>query len=309
MSLVVRVGGARASWWLETLRDLLPELEVRAWDDPGDRSQVEYAVVWQPPPGGLKTFPNLKAIVSMGAGVDHVLRDPELPRHLPVIRTVGPDLTQRMREYVLLQVLRFHRRLPEIEDALRRRAWDQIITPTAQRRPVGVLGLGNLGADGARQLAQVGFAVHGWSRRPKAVDGIACHSGPDGLATLLPQVEILVCLLPLTPETTGILNRRLFAQLPRGACLINAGRGQHLVEDDLIPALDSGQLGGATLDVLQVEPPPEDHPFWRHPKILLTPHVASLIDPESGAKLIAANVRRLIAGEPVPDRVDVAQGY
>src|SRR3546814_8751039 len=116
MSLVVRVGGARASWWLETLRDLLPELDVRAWDDPGDRSQVEYAVVWQPPPGGLKTFPNLKAIVSMGAGVDHVLRDPELPRHLPVIRTVGPDLTQRMREYVLLQVLRFHRRLPEIED-------------------------------------------------------------------------------------------------------------------------------------------------------------------------------------------------
>lgn len=313
MSLVVvRVAGARASWWLERLRSLLPEMEVRSWEDPGDRDQVEAAVVWQPPPGELSRFPNLKVIVSMGAGVDHVLRDPELPRHVPVIRTIGPELTQRMREYVLLQVLRFHRRLPEIEDAFRRRAWDQLITPAAQNRSVGVLGLGNLGADCAHHLAHIGFRVHGWSRRPKApgsLEGITCHHGPDGLAALLPQAEILVCLLPLTPETTGILNRDLFAQLPAGACLINAGRGPHLVEEDLIPALDAGRLGGATLDVLRVEPPADDHPFWRHPKILLTPHVASLIDPESGAQIIADNVRRFLAGEPVPDLVDVTQGY
>jgi glyoxylate/hydroxypyruvate reductase len=307
--VVVRVAGARATWWLEKLQSLLPEMEVRSWEDPGDRSKVDCAVVWQPPPGELKRFPNLKVIVSMGAGVDHVLRDPELPRHVPILRTVGPDLTQRMREYVLLHVLRFHRRLPEIEESSRRREWNQLITPIAPDRPVGVLGLGNMGADCARHLALVGFEVHGWSRRPKDVDGIACHSGPDGLGDLLKRVEILVCLLPLTPQTTGILNKDLFARLPKGACLINAGRGQHLVEEDLIPALDAGQLGGATLDVLHVEPAPDDHPFWSHPKILLTPHVASLIDPESGARLIADNVRRFMAGQPVPDRVDVTQGY
>ena len=309
MSLVVRVGAARAAWWRDILQSLLPEVEVRLWDDPGDRSKVEYAVVWQPPPGGLKTFPNLKVIVSMGAGIDHVLRDPELPTHLPIIRTVGPDLTQRMREYVILHVLRFHRRLPEIEDSFRRKEWNQIITPVAPDRPVGMLGLGNMGADCARHLAEIGFEVHGWSRRPKTLDGIICHHGPAGLDDLLKRVEILVCLLPLTPATEGILNRELFAKLPKGACVINCGRGQHLVEEDLIPALESGQLGGATLDVLHVEPAAADHPFWSHPKILLTPHIASLIDPEAGAKLIAANLKRFMAGEPVPDMVNVAQGY
>jgi glyoxylate/hydroxypyruvate reductase A len=310
MSLVVRVGSAaRAPWWRDTLQSLLPEVDVRLWDDPGDRSKVEYAVVWQPPPGGLKTFPNLKVIVSMGAGIDHVLRDPELPRHLPIIRTVGPDLRQRMREYVLLHVLRLHRRLPETEASFRRKEWNQLITPVAPDRPVGVLGLGNMGADSASHLAHIGFEVHGWSRRPKNVAGVICHSGAEGLDRLLKRAEILVCLLPLTPQTTGILNKELFAKLPEGACLINAGRGQHLVEEDLIPALDSGQLGGATLDVLQVEPAAEDHPFWTHPKILLTPHIASLIDPEIGSRLIAANLKLFMAGKPVPDMVDVAQGY
>ncbi|MPZ11278.1 MAG: glyoxylate/hydroxypyruvate reductase A [Kiloniellaceae bacterium] len=310
MSLVVRVGSAaRAPWWRDTLQSLLPEVDVRLWDDPGDRSKVEYAVVWQPPPGGLKSFPNLKVIVSMGAGIDHVLRDPELPRHLPIIRTVGPDLRQRMREYVLLHVLRLHRRLPETEASFRRKEWNQLITPVAPERPVGVLGLGNMGADSASHLAHIGFEVHGWSRRPKNVAGVICHSAAEGLDRLLKRVEILVCLLPLTPQTTGILNKELFAKLPEGACLINAGRGQHLVEEDLIPALDSGQLGGATLDVLQVEPAAEDHPFWTHPKILLTPHIASLIDPEVGSRLIAANLKLFMAGKPVPDMVDVAQGY
>ncbi|GAB4361885.1 MAG: glyoxylate/hydroxypyruvate reductase A [Kiloniellaceae bacterium] len=309
MSVVVRVGNVRESWWRDALQALLPGVEVRQWDDPGDRAAVDYAVVWKPPAGGLKTFPNLKAIVSMGAGIDHLLADPELPTHLPIIRTVGPDLTQRMREYVLLHVLRFHRRLPDVEQSFRQRAWNQIITPTAPNRAVGILGLGNMGADCARHLAAIGFDVHGWSRRAKTIDGVTCHHGPDGLHALLAKAEILVCLLPLTPATAGILNRDLFARLPRGACLINAGRGQHLVEEDLIPALDSGQLGGATLDVLRVEPAAPDHPFWSHPKILLTPHVASLIDPEAGARIIAENIRRHMAGEPVPDTVDLAQGY
>lgn len=309
MTLVVRVGNSRADWWRDALQELLPEIECRPWDDPGDKAAVDYAVVWKPPAGGLKTFPNLKVIVSMGAGIDHLLADPELPRHVPVIRTVGPELTQRMREYVLLHVLRFHRRLPDIEANAAQRAWEQIVTPLAQNRRVGILGLGNMGADCARHLAHLGFDVHGWSRRPRHIDNFTCYSGAEGLDALLKVSEILVCLLPLTPETEGILNRDLFARLPRGACLINAGRGRHLVEEDLIPALDSGQLGGATLDVLHEEPAAPDHPFWSHPKILLTPHIASLIDPEAGAKVIANNLKRFIAGQPVADLVDLTQGY
>jgi glyoxylate/hydroxypyruvate reductase len=309
MSLVVRLGNSRAEWWRNALQDLLPEIEVRLWDDPGDRAAVEYAVVWKPPPGGLKTFSNLKCIVSMGAGIDHLLADPDLPRQVPVIRTVGSELRQRMREYLALHVLRYHRRLPDVEAAQRRKDWEQVITPPAQKRVVGIMGLGNMGAQAAHTLAELGFAVEGWSRRPKRLHGIACHHGDDGLGTFLARSEILICLLPLTPATEGILNRRLFAGLPRGACLINVGRGQHLVEKDLVPALDSGQLGGATLDVLQQEPPPADHPFWTHPKILLTPHIASLIDPETGAKVIAQNLKLFMAGQPVPDMVDLSQGY
>lgn len=309
MALVVRLGNSRAEWWQGALQKLLPDIDCRLWDAPGDKAEVEYAVVWKPPPGGLKTFPNLKCIVSMGAGIDHLLADPELPRHLPIIRTVGSELRQRMREYLALHVLRFHRHLPDIEAAQRRKAWDQIITPPAPERGVGIMGLGNMGAEAAHTLSELGFAVHGWSRRPKRLHGITCHHGDDGLADFLARSEILICLLPLTPSTEGILNRRLFARLPEGACLINVGRGQHLVEKDLIPALDSGQLGGATLDVLHQEPPPEDHPFWTHPKILLTPHIASLIDPETGAKVIAENIRRFRAGEPVRDLVDLSQGY
>ncbi len=309
MALVVRLGNSRAEWWRGALQDLLPEIDCRSWDAPGDKAEVEYAVVWKPPPGGLKTFPNLKCIVSMGAGIDHLLADPDLPRQVPIIRTVGGELRQRMREYLALHVLRFHRRLPDIEAAQRRKDWEQIITPPAPRRCVGIMGLGNMGAEAAHTLAELGFAVHGWSRRPKRLHGITCHHGDDGLADFLARSEILICLLPLTPATEGILNRRLFARLPEGACLINVGRGPHLVEKDLIPALDSGRLGGATLDVLQKEPPPEDHPFWTHPKILLTPHIASLIDPEAGAKVIAENIRRFMAGESVSGMVDLSQGY
>jgi len=309
MTLVVRVGTSRADWWRDALQSHLPEVECRNWDDAGDKAKVEYAVVWKPPAGGLAGFPNLKCIVSMGAGIDHLLADPELPRHVPIIRTVGNDLRQRMREYLALHVLRFHRRLPDIQAGQQRKAWDQIITPPAPQRGVGIMGLGNMGAAAARTLKDLGFAVRGWSRRPKRLHGVDCFHGEEDLPAFLKRTEILICLLPLTPATEGILSRRLFAQLPRGACLINVGRGRHLVEKDLIPALNSGQLGGATLDVLQQEPPPDSHPFWSHPKILLTPHIASLIDPEVGARVIAENLRLFIAGKPVPDIVDLKQGY
>lgn len=291
------------------MQALLPEMECRLWEDPGDPADVEYAVVWRPPPGGLKRFANLKCIVSIGAGIDHVLVDPELPAGIPIIRTVGDDLRQRMREYVTLHVLRFHRRLPEFEAQQATAAWDQHITPTAPRRKVGVMGLGNMGRACAEALAYMGFDVAGWSNSPKDLPGIACFAGPGELDALLLRSEILVNLLPLTPRTEGILNAELFAKLPQGAALISAGRGEHLVEEDLIPALDSGQLGGATLDVFHEEPLPAEHPFWSDPRILVTPHTASLIDPAAGAGAIADNLRRFMRGEPVADMSDLEKGY
>ncbi len=312
MTLIIHVGPAREKWWLEHMQSLLPEIACRLLSDPGDPDEVEIAVVWKPPAGALKQFPNLRAIVSIGAGIDHVLVDPELPKHVPIIRTTGEDLKIRMREYVTLHVLRLHRRLPEIEAAQERREWLQLVNPPAYERRVGLMGLGDLGADCARTLNALGFDVAGWSRRPKVIDGVANFAGregQEGLAAFLARTEILVCLLPLTPQTEGILNADLFSKLPKGASIINAARGGHLVEDDLLAALETGQINAATLDVFHTEPLPAGHPFWDHPKVLVTPHVASLIDPVAGGKAIAANVRKFLAGKSVPDLVDLDQGY
>ncbi|GAB5378444.1 MAG: glyoxylate/hydroxypyruvate reductase A [Acuticoccus sp.] len=308
MSVVIRVAGPRQEWWREHMQSLLPELECRNWDDPGPREAVKYAVVWRPPPGGLKEFPNLEVIVSIGAGIDHVLADPELPAGVPIIRTTGDDLTQRMREYVCLHVLRLHRRLPELEAAQAAHEWRQGVNPPAYERKVGVMGLGNLGADAARALAMIGFDVAGWSRSRKTIDGITTFGGED-LDAFLARTEILVCLLPLTGETRGILNAANLARLPKGASVINAARGEHVVDADLLAALDNGHLDHATLDVFHQEPLPADHAFWDHPRVLVTPHVASLIDPVAGGTMIADNLRRFIAGEPVPDLVDLSKGY
>ncbi len=307
--LVIKIGAKRAQWWKDTVQTLLPDLEVFLAEDDPPTERIRYAVVWRPLPGWLATFPNLECILSVGAGVEHVLIDPDLPRHVPIIRTIGPDLRVRMREYVTLHVLRHHRCLDEIAAAQSSRAWHQIIAPPATERHVGLLGLGNLGGYCAEALAHLGFRVSGWSRGTSRVSGLNCLSGNDGLNRLLSLSEILVCLLPLTPETEGILNAENFARLPRGAAVINAARGEHLVEADLLAALDSGQVGAATLDVFRTEPLPDDHPFWDHPKVLVTPHTASLIDPEAGGRLIAENLSRFRRGERVPDLVDVERGY
>lgn len=309
MSLVLHVGAARAEWWKETMQSLLPDIPVHLWNDDYDFDSVRYAVVWKPPAGGLKRFANLECIVSIGAGIDHIMVDPELPRHVPIIRTTGDQLTIRMREYVVLHVLRLHRRLPEIEAAQPLKEWRQIIEPPAHERKVGVMGLGNLGADCASTLARVGFDVAGWARSKKIIDGVTCFAGEEDFNDFLARTEILVNLLPLTPATEGILNKTLFAALPQGARVINAARGEHLVEQDLLDALESGQISNATLDVFYKEPLPPEHPFWEHPDILVTPHVASLIDPLVGGRVIADNIKAFRSGEPVPDMIDAERGY
>jgi glyoxylate/hydroxypyruvate reductase A len=307
-ALVLYLNTARAQWWKDHLGNLLPEFECRLWTDEGDPTDVRYAVVWRPPTGWLKQFSNLRCIFSVGAGIDHILEDKLLP-DVPVIRTTGEDLTQRMREYICLHVLRLHRRSMDTEKAQRERRWHNQVIPVAGERVVGIMGLGNLGTACAESLLKLGFNVTGWARSKHNLTGINCYAGDAELAEFLNDIDILVCLLPLTPATDNILSSKLFNNLPAGACIINAGRGAHLVEDDLLQALNTGHIAHATLDVFRQEPLPDDHPFWQHPQITVTPHVASMIDPESGGKEIAANLRRFENGEPIADLASRDRGY
>jgi glyoxylate/hydroxypyruvate reductase A len=309
MAILFRSTPAATARWRPLLGELMPEHEVRFWPEIGDKAAIEYAMVWQPPPGLLASLPNLKLICGLGAGVDHLLRDPELPRHVPIMRLVDPYMTDAMSEYVVLQVLRLHRQDLDYLAQQRANIWEERDQKNAAERPVGILGFGKLGQDAGRKLQALGFPVAGWSRSAKEVAGFATHAGVDGLHAMTARSEILVCLLPLTAETEGILNAGLFARMPHGAGLVNAGRGGHLVEADLIPALDSGQLSGAVLDVTREEPLPAGHPFWRHPRIIVTPHIAAETHPPTAAAIIGDAIRRFAKGLPIANLIDLAQGY
>ena len=295
--------------WRPQLARLMPELEVRIWPEIGDPAEIDYALVWRPEPGLLASLPNLKLILSLGAGVDHILCDPNLPRGVPIVRLVDPYLADAMGEYVVLQVLRLHRQDLDYGAQQQAGIWRELDQKNAGERPVGILGFGEIGRNAGRKLTGLGFEVGLWSRREKTVEGLGSYVGSAGLPALLGRSEILVCLLPLTAETEGILNASTFALLPKGAGLINAARGGHLVEEHLIPAIDSGQLSAAALDVFREEPLPPGHPFWRHPRILITPHIAGITNPKTAAPIILDNVRRYEEGRPLLNQVDPAQGY
>jgi glyoxylate/hydroxypyruvate reductase A len=286
----------------------MPELEMRVWPEIGEREEIEYALVWKPPPGMLASLPNLKLVLSLGAGVDHIFSDTELPQ-VPVVRLVDPHMVAAMSEYIVFQVLRLHRQDLAYMAQQRQAAWEEHRQPNANERRVSFLGLGMFATDAALKLQALGFDVAGWSRTPKEIPGIAGFHGEKGLGQLLARTDILVCLLPLTPQTEGILSARLFAGLPRGAAILNAGRGAHLVDADLIPALDSGQLSAAVLDVFRTEPLPPDHPFWRHEKIVVTPHVAAATNPATAAQVVADNIRRAREGRPLLNVVDPQRRY
>jgi glyoxylate/hydroxypyruvate reductase len=297
-----------ADAWRAELQARIPDLDVRIWPEVGDSADIDIALVWRPPPGELARYPNLKAILSLAAGIDGLIADPDLP-DVPIARMVDPSLTRTMTEYVLLTVLRHHREFDRFERAQRARDWAYAFPPQTADRRVGIMGLGELGSAAARRLVAHGFEVLGWSRSPKALEGVVSYAGRSELHTFLHRTDILVCLLPLTAETIGILDAAIFAELPHGACVINVARGQHLVEDDLIRALDSGHLGAATLDVFREEPLPSGSALWAHPKVLVTPHVASYSVPATAADGVAANIRRVLAAEPLLHQVDRARGY
>ena len=309
MALLFRSTVDSAARWRAQLTRLTQELEVRVWPEIGDPAAIDYALVWRPEPGFLASLPNLKLILSLGAGVDHLLGDPRLPLHLPIVRLVDPHMTDAMSEYVTLQVLRLHRQDLDYRSQQQARVWRELDQQNAAERRVGILGLGELGQDAAKKLKALGFDVAGWSRSEKAVEGVRSYAGAAGLAPLLGRSEIIVCLLPLTAETEGILNKRTLALLPKGAALVNAARGAQLVEEDLLAALASGQISAAVLDVFREEPLPVDHPFWHHPRVVVTPHIAAFTNPATASPIILDNIRRFEEGRPLLNRVDPARGY
>lgn len=292
--------------WLDALTPLATDFELRVWPHAGDHSEIDYVIVWAQPDGFLAQFPNLKAVHCTGAGVDRLLTDPGLPA-VPIARMVDESLLIGMNEFVLAQVLHYHRAMPAYRTAQAAHAWAPIHVPLARERTVGIMGLGQLGLGSARTLLNAGFKVRGWSRSAKAIEGVDTF-GQSALPAFLDGLDSLVCLLPLTAATTGILNASLFSHLS-GASLINVGRGAHLVEEDLIPALDAGYLSAATLDVFQTEPLPSESPFWDDPRITMTPHASAFTHPGTAAPKIAANLRRAFAGLPMSDLVDHTNGY
>ncbi len=295
--------------WRAAIQAAGPEIAVRVWpDEVDDPAAIDAALVWKPPPGFVARFANLRLIQSLGAGVDALVGDATLP-DVPVARLVDPMLTQCMTEYVVLQALYHHRAMATFRAKQQAADWWQWVAPPATERTVGILGLGELGRDAAAKLVTLGFRVRGWSRRPRDVADVETYHGAEGLEAMLAGADILVCLLPLTADTENILNAGLIARLPRGAALINCARGGHLVEEDLIPALESGQLSGASLDVFRTEPLPADHPFWARDDIAITPHVASITYPPTAARLVVENVRRAMAGETPLHLVDRTTGY
>lgn len=295
--------------WLGAITTLMPGLETAIWPNVPDPEAIEAALVWAPKKGELKRYPNLKFISSFGAGVEHIMADPDLPPGVPIVRIVDERLTTGISEYALLHVLRQHRKLDELRVHQQAHRWARMPVPDTPRTTVGILGLGHLGRHAGRLFADLGFRVIGWSRTPKQVAGVESFAGAAALTPFLGQCDYLICLLPLTPETRGILNAETLAALPKGAYVINAGRGPEVVDEALIAALDSGHLSGATLDVFHREPLDPAHPFWDHPKILVTPHNAADSIPQSVAPQIAENLRRARAGEPLLNVVNPDTGY
>jgi glyoxylate/hydroxypyruvate reductase A len=298
----------RGEVWACLFKERAPQYEFRIWPDIGDPSAVRFLFAWVLPPDLMRTFPNLSVLFSAGAGVDQI-DFAALPSTLPVVRTIEPGIVRGMAEYVSWAVLGLHRDMPLYLRQQRDEKWNPVRVHPASRCRVGVLGLGSLGRAVIERLRAFDFECAGWSRSRHAIDGVACFAGPEELRALLERTDILVCLLPLTAATRGVLDARAFAALPRGASLVHVGRGPQLNDTDLRTALDSGQLDHAILDVCDPEPPPPGHWLWTHPRVWLTPHIASMTQPESAVEVTLENLRRFAAGEPMAGTVDRRTGY
>ncbi|MEO1700765.1 MAG: glyoxylate/hydroxypyruvate reductase A [Pseudomonadota bacterium] len=314
-TIFLAVTGFDPAVWKDHLKKAAPHRKIITdVSEVADPSQIGYAVVWKQRPGVLNELPNLKAIFSIGAGVDHIFNDPDVP-DVPIVRVVADDLTDRMSEYIVWQVLDHHRRGPAYRLQQRERLWrEDRLQPAASEVTVGILGLGVLGTDAAKKLKVLGFNVTGWSRTEKTLDGVQTFHGEDGLPAFLKGADIVASLLPLTPQTQGILSKPLFIQMKRNgplgpAIIINAGRGKLQNEADILAALGNGWIGAASLDVFEEEPLPPTSPLWDHPKVTITPHAAATSDP---AALIPPMIRQMDdhdKGAPLTNLVNREAGY
>ena len=316
MTILILSTSNRAEQFYATARAQDPAARIRVWPDTGPVEDIRCVLAWVPPMGVMKTLPNLELIVSVGAGVDGILKDAELP-DVPLVRYVDPDLTGRMVEYVVLHALFHHRQMCSYIEQQRRAEWTFLPEPAAHEVRVGVMGLGVMGQASIAGLRAIGYRINGWSRTQREIAGVRCFAGEEGLAPFLAETDVLACLLPLTPNTRGILNRRLIQGLsktgrhPRltGPSLINAGRGGLQVEADILAALDAGELHAASLDVFNEEPLPASSPFWAHPRVVITPHNAAESRPESIVRYMFRQIACQRAGKSLENLVDRGRGY
>lgn len=290
-------------------RQKLPDQDFRVWPEVGDVEDIEYALAWRPPDGELAKLPRLKAILSFAAGIDHLAGDSRLPKNVPIVRAVSEASKLTMSSYCAAQVLRFHHRLDLYAEFQKQGVWKQVLPRDMAETTVGVLGLGVLGLDLAQRLLALGFSVNGWARTGRPVDGVTVFHGDRGLVDCLASSSVIVCLLPLTEETRGILDARAFAAMPKDSYVINVARGGHVVVPDLIAAIDSGHLAGATLDVFDPEPLPADSPLWKHPKITVTPHTAGRMSSARVAQNMVEMLRHVTSGAALENVVDWNKGY
>lgn len=306
MAILILMPGRDTSELIGQLRTFEPDVDVRVWPEVGDETDIEFAIVWKHPHGLLQQFPNLKAISSYGAGVDFILGDPGLPEKIPIARVVDPTLIQDVALYVVSVVLNHKRRLAEYHSNQSQKKWMPF--PEHPMNTVGILGLGHIGKKIAENFACLGFDVLGWDRKRRQIQNIRWF-GENQMDELLSRTDYLICCLPLTSKTKDILNEKTFSKLKQGAYIINVARGDHLVEEDLIKAIEAGQVSGACLDVFRTEPLPENHPFWNHPTITVTPHIAGITNPQSAATQLYENYRRVKAGKRPVHTIDKKQGY
>ena len=308
MTFLYKADPQRGRRWAELFAEKAPDIDFHIWPGQVDPSKVRYLGVWEPPDRIAETFPNLEILFSIAAGVDKIDFD-ALPAGLPVVRMIEPGLVAGMVEYVVWAVLGLHRDFPTYRRFQNERLWKPLPLSPAGTRRVGVLGLGELGRAVLGHLRALGFQTFGWSRSLHAIEGTTCFGGRHQLPDFLAHCDILVCLLPLTTETTRLLDKNTLACLPRGAKLVQVGRGPQLVQEDLLRALDSGHISDAILDVTDPEPLPPSDPLWNHPRVTLTPHIASMTQPDSAVDVVLENIRRFHTGEPIIGLVDKARGY
>ncbi|WP_145511094.1 glyoxylate/hydroxypyruvate reductase GhrA [Yersinia kristensenii] len=302
-----------AKQWLSGLQSRLPTANIRQWRR-GDTQSADYALVWQPPQEMLASRVELKGIFALGAGVDAILdqerRHPgTLPAGVPLVRLEDAGMSLQMQEYVVATVLRYFRRMDEYQLQQQQKLWQPLEPHQHDKFTIGILGAGVLGKSVAHKLVEFGFTVRCWSRTPKNIDGVTSFAGQEKLPAFIKGTQLLINLLPNTPETAGILNQSLFSQLNSNAYIINIARGAHLLERDLLAAMSAGQIAAATLDVFAEEPLPSMHPFWSHPRITITPHIAAITLPEVAMDQVVANIQSLEAGREPVGLVDVRRGY